>query len=82
MARTATATQKQSKKKQAVMEAEPIAAPHTPAGMPKNFRQQADIESFFRFVYENDLRVEALEIIDETRAMKMAAKKAKAKVKH
>ena len=39
-----------------------------PGGVPKNFRQQADIESFYRFVNENDLRVEAVQIMRETRA--------------
>lgn len=37
------------------------AAPMTP----KNFRNHPDMENFFRFIYENDLRVEALHIIDE-----------------
>jgi hypothetical protein len=81
--------QKQPKKKSVATAApQPALDPmdaltaQTPAGIPKNFRQQADIESFFRFVYENDLRLEALEILDSTREMKKAAKTAKAKVKH
>lgn len=37
------------------------AAPMTP----KNFRNHPDMENFFRFIYENDLRHEALQIIDE-----------------
>ncbi len=37
------------------------AAPMTP----KNFRNHPDMENFFRFIYENDLRIEALHIIDE-----------------
>ncbi len=32
---------------------------------PKNFRNHPDMENFFRFIYENDLRFEALGIIDE-----------------
>lgn len=32
---------------------------------PKNFRNHPDMENFFRFIYENDLRLEALHIIDE-----------------
>lgn len=51
-------------------------------GVPKNFRQQADIEAFYRFVHENDLREDALKIMDEMRAMKKAAKAAKTRVKH
>ena len=34
------------------------------AGTLKNFRHHPDIENFYRFIYENDLRYEALEIID------------------
>lgn len=51
----------------------------TPAagGVPKNFRQQADIEAFYRFVHENDLREQALEILDKTRAQRALAKMAK-----
>ena len=36
-------------------------------GVPKNFRQQADMEAFYRFVHENDLRDEALAIFDKVR---------------
>ncbi len=31
----------------------------------KNFRHHPDMENFYRFIYENDLRIEALTIIDE-----------------
>lgn len=51
-------------------------------GVPKNFRQQADMEAFYRFVNDNDLRVEALAIFDEMRAAKNAAKTASKRVKH
>ena len=50
-------------------------------GVPKNFRQQADMEAFYRFVHENDLRTEALEILDKVRSQKALAKQAK-KAKH
>ena len=40
----------------------------------KNFRHHPDMENFYRFIYENDLRHEALAIIDE-----MAVEKAKRK---
>ncbi len=30
----------------------------------KNFRHHPDMENFYRFIYENDLRLEALAIID------------------
>lgn len=53
----------------------------TTGGVPKNFRQQADMEAFYRFVHENDLRNEALEILDKVRGQKALAKQAK-KAKH
>ena len=31
----------------------------------KNFRHHPDMENFYRFIYENDLRFEALEILDQ-----------------
>jgi hypothetical protein len=46
-------------------------------GVPKNFRQQADMEAFYRFVHENDLRDEALQILDKVRAQRALAKAAK-----
>lgn len=46
-------------------------------GVPKNFRQQADMEAFYRFVHENDLRDEALQILDQVRAQRALAKQAK-----
>jgi hypothetical protein len=44
-------------------------------GAPKNFRNHPDIENFFRFIYENDLREEALEILDNVIVAKAAKKK-------
>ena len=35
------------------------------ANIPKNFRNHPDMENFYRFIYEHDLRLEALEIIDQ-----------------
>lgn len=46
-------------------------------GVPKNFRQQADMEAFYRFVHENDLREQALEILDKVRTQRAVAKAAK-----
>jgi hypothetical protein len=46
-------------------------------GVPKNFRQQADMEAFYRFVHENDLRDEALQILDQVRGQRALAKAAK-----
>ena len=46
-------------------------------GVPKNFRQQADMEAFYRFVHENDLREQALEILDKVRSQRALAKAAK-----
>ncbi len=44
--------------------------------IPKNFRQQADMEAFYRFVHENDLREDALGILDKVREQRMVAKAA------
>jgi hypothetical protein len=41
----------------------------------KNFRNHPDMENFFRFIYENDLRIEALGIIDEIIVERRARKK-------
>ena len=49
----------------------------------KNFRHHPDMENFYRFIYENDLRYEALGIIDKILIDKHEKKKAlliKAKV--
>ena len=43
----------------------------------KNFRHHPDMENFYRFIYENDLRFEALEIIDKILAEKQARRKLK-----
>src|SRR5947209_8543525 len=37
----------------------------------KNFRHHPDMENFYRFIYENDLRHEALAIIDEIMVEKL-----------
>lgn len=47
----------------------------------KNFRHHPDMENFYRFIFENDLRLEALAIIDEMmveRANRKMVTKAKA----
>lgn len=66
--------------------AESMAAAAMPAetatGSLKNFRHHPDIENFYRFIFENDLRYEALEIIDvmiSQRATKKTVKVAKSK---
>ncbi|MDZ4676098.1 MAG: hypothetical protein SGI74_01205 [Oligoflexia bacterium] len=45
---------------------------------PKKFRASVEVESFYRFVFENDLRKESLEIIERIAAkrkvIKMAAR--------
>lgn len=48
--------------------------PSTPM-TPKNFRNHPDMENFFRFIYENDLRIEALHIIDEIIVQRQARRK-------
>lgn len=40
----------------------------------KNFRHHPDMENFYRFIYENDLRHEALAIIDEMAVQKLTKK--------
>lgn len=50
---------------------------NTAGGVPKNFRQQADMEAFYRFVHENDLREQALGILDKVRDQRAVAKAAK-----
>ena len=44
----------------------------------KNFRHHPDMENFYRFVYENDLRYEALGIIDQMLGEKLARREIKA----
>ena len=50
----------------------------TAAGSLKNFRHHPDIENFYRFIYENDLRYEALEIIDLMASQRVQIKAARA----
>lgn len=46
----------------------------------KKFRQSPEIEGFYRFIYENDLRTEAFGIIDDISQRRLDAKtKKKAK---
>lgn len=48
----------------------------------KNFRHHPDMENFYRFIYENDLRFEALEILDQLfheKELRKLTKTAKAK---
>ncbi len=55
-------------------------APAIPASL-KKFRQSPEIEGFYRFIYENDLRTEAFEIIDNIGQKRAAAKASKKKPK-
>jgi hypothetical protein len=41
---------------------------------PKKFRASVEVESFYRFVHENDLRKESLEIIERVIARRKAEK--------
>lgn len=50
---------------------------NTAGGVPKNFRQQADMEAFYRFVHENDLRDEALRILDKVREQRAVHRSAR-----
>lgn len=53
------------------------ASAETAAGSLKNFRHHPDIENFYRFIYENDLRYEGLEIIDRMSAQGLVQKSMK-----
>lgn len=44
----------------------------------KNFRHHPDMENFYRFIFENDLRHEALGIIDQIMVEKQVRKQVKA----
>lgn len=48
------------------------------SGSLKNFRHHPDVENFYRFIYENDLRYEALGLIEHVLAEKRLRKQAKA----
>lgn len=43
---------------------------------PKKFRSSVEVESFYRFVHDNDLRKESLEIIEKIILARKAAKAA------
>jgi hypothetical protein len=43
---------------------------------PKKFRQSPEIEGFYRFVYENDIRKEALDVIEKLLGTRKAIKAA------
>ena len=43
---------------------------------PKKFRASVEVESFYRFIFENDLRKESLEIIERLVAERKVAKSA------
>ncbi|MCB0384285.1 MAG: hypothetical protein KDD43_02750 [Bdellovibrionales bacterium] len=45
----------------------------------KKFRRSPEVEGFYRFVYENDLRFEAGEILDKIILRRRQEKKAKRK---
>jgi len=44
------------------------------SGSLKNFRHHPDIENFYRFIFENDLRVEAYQILSELHEQKKTRK--------
>lgn len=54
------------------------AGAETAAGSLKNFRHHPDIENFYRFIFENDLRYEGLEIIDAMALLRVNQKAVKA----
>lgn len=52
-----------------------VAQEQLPAS-PKKFRQSPELEGFYRFLHENDLRKEALEVIDRLAMARKAVKQA------
>lgn len=52
-----------------------VASEQIPAS-PKKFRQSPEIEGFYRFVYENDIRKEALDVIEKLLSSRKAQKQA------
>lgn len=48
----------------------------------KNFRHHPDMENFYRFIFDNDLRHEALAIIDQIQTEKAERRMAKQAGKH
>jgi hypothetical protein len=52
-----------------------VQSENTPVN-PKKFRASVEVESFYRFVFENDLRKESLEIIERLLAQRKTAKAA------
>jgi outer membrane biosynthesis protein TonB len=61
----------------AAMAAAAAGAPTEMSTSFKNFRHHPDMENFYRFIYDNDLRHEALAIIEEIMVDKQAAKQLK-----
>lgn len=55
-----------------------VASESLPTSM-KKFRQSPEIEGFYRFIFENDLQKETLEILERIIQARKAAKKAKDK---
>lgn len=62
-----------SRKKAKAQSANDPESPAIPASL-KKFRQSPEIEGFYRFIYENDLRTEAFEIIDDIGQKRLASK--------
>ena len=60
-------------KKKAKASNKPDTTDAIPASL-KKFRQSPEIEGFYRFIYENDLRTEAFEIVDNISQARNASK--------
>ena len=67
-------TQASNEAESSSTEQAPAESPLSPSAL-KNFRHHPDIENFYRFVYENDLRYEALELLSEYLKDQQARKK-------
>ena len=61
---------KNSDSKKTFEQPAPTSVVNSSGGTSKSFRHQSDIEFFYRFVHENDLRKEAIDIFRQVRARK------------
>ncbi len=68
-------TKKAEVKKEGIAEENGQKGSELSASALKNFRHHPDMENFYRFIHDSDLRYEALQILDELIQEKKALKK-------
>ena len=64
---------KENSKNNEILSGQSAPAVNSSGGTSKSFRHQSDIEFFYRFVHENDLRKEAIDIFRQVRTRKRDA---------